>query len=52
MDSVNKTEAVRGMVEGYSKTVEEIGKGFFEDEFLFKSVFSQGYKSYEGKAWV
>ena len=32
LDSVNKTEAVRGMVEGYSKTVEEIGKGFFEDE--------------------
>ena len=32
LDSMNKTEAVRGIVEGYSKTVEEIGKGFFEDE--------------------
>ena len=32
LDSVNKTEAVRGMAEGYGKTAEEIGKGFFEDE--------------------
>lgn len=31
MDTANKTEAVRGIVEGYSKTAEEIGKGFFED---------------------
>lgn len=32
MDSVNKTEAVRAIVDGYSKTADEIGKGFFEDE--------------------
>ena len=32
MDSVNKTEAVRAIVDGYGKTADEIGKGFFEDE--------------------
>ena len=32
MDSVSKTEAVRGMVDGYSETVEEIGKGFFKQQ--------------------
>ena len=30
MDSMNKTEAVRGMIEGYGKTADEIGRGFFE----------------------
>ena len=32
MDSKNKTEAVRSMIEGYEKTAEEIGRGFCEDE--------------------
>ena len=31
-DSVNKTESVRGMIEGYGKTADEIGRGFREDE--------------------
>ena len=30
MDSMNKTEAVRGMIEGYGKTADEIGRGFFQ----------------------
>ena len=31
-DSVNKTESVRGMIEGYGKTADEVGSGFCEDE--------------------
>lgn len=31
-DSVNKTESLRGMIEGYGKTADEIGKGFCEKE--------------------
>lgn len=31
-DSVNKTESVRGMIEGYGKTADEIGRCFREDE--------------------
>ena len=29
-DSVNKTESVRGMIEGYGKTADEVGSGFCE----------------------
>ena len=31
-DSINKTESVRGMIEGYGRTADEIGRGFCEDE--------------------
>ena len=31
-DSVNKTESVRGMIEGYGKTADEVGSGFCEEE--------------------
>ena len=31
-DSINKTDSIRGMIEGYGRTADEIGKGFCEDE--------------------
>ena len=31
-DSVNKTESVRGMIEGYGRSADEVGRGFCEDE--------------------
>ncbi|HAB94714.1 MAG TPA: hypothetical protein DCF49_08170 [Lachnospiraceae bacterium] len=31
-DSINKTESVRGMIEGYGKTADEIGRRFCEYE--------------------
>ena len=31
-DSINKTESVRGMIEGYGKTADEIGRRFCEHE--------------------
>ena len=31
-DSVYKTEVVRSMIEGYEKTADEVGSGFFQDE--------------------
>ena len=32
-DSAYKTELVRSMIEGYEKTADEIGSGFFQDEY-------------------
>ena len=31
-DSINKTDSIRGMIEGYGRTADEIGRGFCEDE--------------------